>query len=94
MARKAPLKRLSKKEEMDLIAAQLKPGSKKFLTTLQRMDPKVARELGRLIERSRQSFARTYPLQTRTARIPNADWAKAGYGFVAEINTALGLEGI
>lgn len=90
---KRKLRQISQKREMALIAGALKgPHTKQFLSFL-RANPAVAKILGCTLEHSRRSFSAAYPGQTRTRRVPNATWAKAGHVHVAQISRAMGLKG-
>jgi hypothetical protein len=87
--RKRMLKQLTVKQEMDLFAEALNVPSS-FLAQLQ-ASPRWGKQLGHSAERCRRRFAAAYPGKTRTRRILNADWNKAGHHHIAALNRAMGL---
>ncbi len=89
------LRRLSEADEMDFVAGghQGVAAGDAWLTFL-KANPSAARELGAITEKVRDDLKRAYPGETREKSIPNADWERAGYGRVVEMNRLMGLEGL
>jgi O-methyltransferase involved in polyketide biosynthesis len=86
-------KPMGKTAEMRLIARALDTkGEEPHIVGLLRSDPKLAKQLGRSVERAREQFDAAYPGQTRDKTISNDDWEEAGHVGVAKLNHIMGFK--